>query len=230
MQQVSSKAILSAVGELLAEERAQRLALAAKIDEYGNLIRVPGPQGERGLPGEMGPAGLSGERGEPGADGSVGPPGERGMIGERGMPGDPGRDGRDGRPGEPGERGLDGPAGPAGEVGERGPPGEPAYGGRACGLYSETEAYRAMDVVAFNGSEWRAVRDNPGRLGDPSNTDWVLGAKGVRGKPGERGERGLAGPQGKDGVGLADILLENGVLVFLMTDGRQKEFALEVLS
>ena len=194
MQPLSSKAILSAVGELLAEERAQRLALAARIDEYGNLVRVPGPPG---------------------------------MAGERGMPGDPGRDGRDGRPGETGERGLDGPAGPVGAMGERGPIGEPAYGGRACGLYSATEAYRAMDVVTHNGSEWRAVRDDPGELpGD----GWMLGAKGTRGKPGERGERGMAGPQGPPGNGIADIRLEDGVLVFLMTDGRHRQFSLEDLS
>ena len=227
MQPLSSKAILSAVGELLAEERAQRLALAAKIDEYGNLVRVPGPQGERGMPGEPGRDGVPGERG---MDGPIGPPGERGMVGERGAMGDPGRDGRDGRPGEMGERGLDGPAGPMGEMGERGPIGEPAYPGRACGLYSATEAYRAMDVVSHNGSEWRAVRDDPGELpGD----GWMLGAKGSRGKPGERGERGLAGPQGPQGPagnGLADIVVENGVLVFLMTDGRHRQFSLEDFS
>jgi hypothetical protein len=117
-----------------------------------------------------------------------------------------------------------------GEMGERGPIGEPAYPGRACGLYSATEAYRAMDVVSHNGSEWRAVRDDPGELpGD----GWMLGAKGSRGKPGERGERGLAGPQGPQGPagnGLADIVVENGVLVFLMTDGRHRQFSLEDFS
>jgi hypothetical protein len=227
MQPLSSKAILSAVGELLAEERAQRIALEARIDEYGNLVRVPGPQGERGMPGEPGRDGVPGERG---MDGPAGPAGERGMVGERGAMGDPGRDGRDGRPGETGERGMDGPAGPVGAMGERGPSGEPAYPGRACGLYSATETYRAMDVVSYNGSEWRAVRDDPGELpGD----GWMLGAKGSRGKPGERGERGMAGPQGPQGPagnGLADIVVENGVLVFLMTDGRHRQFSLEDLS
>jgi hypothetical protein len=194
MQPISSKAILSAVGELLAEERAARLALAARIDEYGNLVRTPGPQGERGLPGERGEGG---------------------------------RDGRDGRPGE---QGLDGPAGPVGERGEPGPVGEPAYPGRACGLWNGTEAYRAMDVVAFNGSEWRATKDDPGPLpGD----GWKQGAKGIKGEKGARGDRGepgargLAGPQGPQGVGIDDIILENGVLVFVLTDGRQKEFMLE---
>jgi hypothetical protein len=120
-------------------------------------------------------------------------------------PGLPGRDGRDGLPGLPGERGerggtgergADGPAGLQGEPGEKGDPGEPSYPGRACGLWSATESYRAMDVVAWNGSEWRAVKDDPGPLpGD----GWTLGAKGSRGKPGERGEKGERGEPGLQG-------------------------------
>jgi hypothetical protein len=43
-------------------------------------------------------------------------------------------------------------------------------------------------VVAFNGSEWRAMVDDPGPLPGPG---WMLGAKGARGK---RGERGPPGP------------------------------------
>jgi HK97 family phage portal protein len=77
--------------------------------------------------------------------------------------------------------------GPPGEPGPAGPAGEPGYGGRACGLYSAGAAYRAMDVVSFNGSEWRAIVDNPGTLPGP---DWMLGAKGARGKRGERGPAG----------------------------------------
>jgi hypothetical protein len=186
MQPLSSKAILSAVGELLAEERAARLALAARIDEYGNLIRVPGPTGERGLPGERGEGG---------------------------------RDGRDGRPGE---RGMDGPAGPQGERGEQGAVGEPAYSGRACGLYSATEAYRAMDVVCHNGSEWRAVVDNPGELPGPG---WMLGAKGVRGRPGdkgatgERGARGEKGDRGEDGIGVEEMTVSDYSLMLMRSDG-----------
>jgi HK97 family phage portal protein len=75
--------------------------------------------------------------------------------------------------------------GPPGERGEKGDKGEPGNSGRARGLYSATEAYAALDVVAFNGSEWRAVRDDPGPLpGD----GWMLGAKGSRGKRGPAGE------------------------------------------
>jgi hypothetical protein len=61
-------------------------------------------------------------------------------------------------------------------------------GGRARELYDPTPSYFAMDVIAFNGSEWRAVRDNPGPL---PGAGWVLGAKGARGRPGERGAAGV---------------------------------------
>jgi HK97 family phage portal protein len=136
-----------------------------RIDDYGNVIRMPGPPGERGQAGE---------------------------------------------PGAPGERG------------EQGPPGEPAYGGRACGLWNQSVAYRAMDVVAFNGSEWRAVVDNPGPLpGD----GWMLGAKGSRGDKGQKGERG---ERGMPGTGVEDILIDAGVLVVKLTDGTKREFAVEV--
>jgi HK97 family phage portal protein len=111
-----------------------------------------------------------------------------GPPGPPGAPGEAGRDGLPGQNGEPGAKGDRGEAGPAGEAGAPGPQGAPAYPGRACGLYNPAGAYRAMDVVAHNGSEWRAVKDDPGPLpGD----GWVLGAKGSRGK---RGERGPPGP------------------------------------
>jgi hypothetical protein len=220
-QHVSSKAILGAVGELLAEERTHRLALADRIDEYGNLVRVPGPQGERGLQGDAG------------RDGAPGDAGPAGLPGPPGLPGEPGRDGRDGLHGLPGpigergmtgERGLDGPAGPAGAIGERGATGEPAYPGRACGLYSPSETYRAMDVVAHNGSEWRAVYDSPGPLpGD----GWMLGAKGSRGKPGDRGEKGERGDPGQKGdrglpgPSITKLVVSDYEVVLMLSDGKQ---------
>jgi HK97 family phage portal protein len=81
-------------------------------------------------------------------------------------------------PGPPGEPGQ------PGERGERGERGEPGYSGSARGLFDPAAQYRAMDVVTFNGSEWRAKIDAPGELPGPG---WVLGAKGSRGKRGERG-------------------------------------------
>src|SRR4029077_5195938 len=92
-----------------------------------------------------------------------------------------------------------------GAIGEKGDPGEPAYPGRACGLWNEVENYRAMDVVTYNGSEWRAVYDSPGPVppgSGPGADGWKQGAKGVKGKPGERGEkgeRGMPGPMGPQG-------------------------------
>ena len=71
-----------------------------------------------------------------------------------------------------------------------------------------------MDVVAHNGSEWRAVKDDPGPLpGD----GWVLGAKGSRGKPGEQGPRGNQGPPGPGITGVA--ALAGDELVLVQADG-----------
>ena len=55
---------------------------------------------------------------------------------------------------------------------------EQTPGGRARGLFDpKAKDYRAMDVCAFNGSEWRARYDNTGPL---PGEGWVLGAKGTR--------------------------------------------------
>jgi HK97 family phage portal protein len=124
-------------------------------------------------------------------------------------------------PGPPGERGEPGPAGPPGERGEQGPPGEPAYGGRACGLYSATAAYRAMDVVALNGSEWRAITDDPGPC---PGAGWMLSAKGMRGDKGQKGD------PGPPGVGIRDVVLDGSVLVVKLTDGVNKEFVIEAVA
>jgi HK97 family phage portal protein len=174
-------------GAMLTTQTLAMAKIIERLDDYGNVIKFPTPV--------AGPPGPPGEPGRDGRDGAQGPPGERGL------PGDPGL---------PGERGLDGQPGPPGDPGEKGDKGEPAYGGRACGLYSAGAAYREMDVVAFNGSEWRAVRDDPGPLpGD----GWVLGAKGSRGKPGERGERG------EPGTKVAELVLADDALVVVQSDG-----------
>jgi integrin beta 3 len=227
--QLDSNSILAAVGEVVAEERHHRVALAARIGDVAELLRQPGPVGERGMPGEAGRDGAPGDRGEPGP---AGPPG---VVGE------PGRDGRDGlhglpgpvgERGVPGERGAAGPAGPQGDVGEKGVAGDPGYAGEARGLWSATENYRAMDVVAFNGSEWRAVYDNPGPLpGD----GWRQGAKGIKGKPGDRGEKGEPGAKGERGPPgivqkhVVDVLLrlDDFQFVALYSDGTEKALPLQ---
>lgn len=231
------RALMRAVAEVVIDEEKARAAadrelaadlvrLRERIDEYGNVIETrfagldhrvrdlvaaqvaaivvpPGAPGEKGDRGDAGHRGEPGQPGERGLSGDPGLPGERGEVGERGLPGDPG---------------------------EQGPPGEGGYPGRACGLHDPTAAYRAMDVVAFNGSEWRAKADNPGPL---PGGGWMLGAKGVKGDKGERGnkgepgERGAPGLQGPAGVGIADIVIEQGLLIIVLTNGTQKEFALE---
>lgn len=60
--QLDAESIIAVVGETLAEERSARIALQARLDE---LVRVPGPQGERGLNGEPGPPGETGPAGLP---------------------------------------------------------------------------------------------------------------------------------------------------------------------
>jgi hypothetical protein len=90
--------IIRATSIKLAEERACRVALEAKMAELNakieSVVLTPGPQGERG------------ERGERGLDG-IGIQGERGERGERGLDGI-GERGLQGERGEPGERGLPG--------------------------------------------------------------------------------------------------------------------------
>jgi hypothetical protein len=106
--------------------------------------------------------------------------------------------------------------------GAPGAPGADAYPGQARGLHDPAASYRAMDVVAQNGCEWRAVRDDPGPLpGD----GWTLGAK--QGRKGDKGERGAQGLPGKDGTGIADMFIDGSVFVVVFTDGRRREFMIE---
>ena len=182
--QLDHSSIIAAVGEVLATERNARIVLEARVaeltDAYGNVIRTPGPAGERGIAGERGP---------------VGDPGPRGLAGDIGPQGPPGE------PGPPGERGLD------------------AYPGEARGLWDASAQYRAMDVVSHNGSEWRAICDDPGDLPGPG---WMLGAKGVRGRPGEKGpagERGAKGDRGADGIGIEEMTISDTTLMMLRSDG-----------
>jgi hypothetical protein len=199
------------------------------------------------------------------------------------------KDGAVGPPGAPGPAGSSGDVGPAGPPGPQGPVG---YVGRVHGLWDPAGSYRAMDVVTFKNSEYRAVRDDPGpcpgdgwregargmrgergergskgepgerglagaagarglpgergergeqglkgEKGDRGFTGAVgpAGARGLPGERGERGERGLKGERGErgergepgaPGVGIKDILIDNGLTIVQLTDGR--EFVLEL--
>ena len=191
--QLDDKAIIAAVGELLAEERSARMALQARFDE---LTRVPGPPGERGLPGE------------PGRDGRDGLHGLPGPVGDRGVPG---------------ERGATGPAGPQGETGERGEKGEAGTNAKAWQhrrLYDPQAAYEAGDVVAHDGGSFVALQDDPGPM---AGKGWAqLAARGARGKPGERGAPGLQGREGREGRGIDDITDDGETMIVTLTDGTQR--------
>jgi hypothetical protein len=143
--------------------------------------------------------GKDGERGEKGDQGEAGERGEQGPAGSDGVDGADGRDGADADM-QALERRLEElvAAIPLPKDGQDGADGKDAYPGEARGLYDPEASYRALDVVSFNGSEWRAKRDEPGELpGD----GWMLSAqRGKRGDKGDRGEKGMEGKAGKDGA------------------------------
>lgn len=164
--------------------------------------------GRDGAPGEKGDPGIPGERGKDGTSVDdihivqVGTTmevkfvaGDTAYVCEVELP-----------RGEQGERGLDGEAGQPGERGERGPE---AYVGEARGLFDASAQYRKLDVVSFNGSEWRAKCDDPGEL---PGEGWMLSAgRGKRGEKGDRGERGFAGAALAAGyIDGTDLVLTSG--------------------
>ena len=122
--------------------------------------------------------------------------------------------GPEGPPGAPGDVGPEGPPGPAG------PEGPVGYVGQARGLWIAAGGYRAMDLVAFNGCEWRALRDDPGSL---PGEGWMLSAKGVKGDKGERGVRGERGERGAPGPAserpTALAIKDDGTLMLRWADG-----------
>ena len=191
--------------------------------------------------GAAGPPGAPGPAGPPGNHGPVGPPGPVGEV----IKGDPGERGERG---EAGPRGLfrartfepgrvtyegdlvfhDGSTWCALRDTAASPPhedfqpvaikGQDAYGGRACGLYKPDETYRAMDVVAWDGKEWRARRDDPGAPGEGDG--WMITAmRGAKGERGLRGETGERGPPGKSAERPVRLKIENDELVLAWPDG-----------
>jgi hypothetical protein len=186
------------VANALAEMRAWRaeidLAVATRLATVQD-----GPCGPRGEPGA---------RGEPG-EGSPGPPGEMGTQGPQGEPGAPGRfpavsawsrgihyqaavvthDGatwcatRDTAEAPPHEDWVCVAA-----------PGRDGAEGRSfaiCGTWSDKVEYRALDVVAKDGSSFVARIDDPGMC--PGDGWLMIAHQGRAGKPGDRGERGPPG-------------------------------------
>jgi hypothetical protein len=122
-----------------------------------------------------------------------------------------GSDGKDGEPGEQGERGL---------PGDKGEPGDAGRDGRSFairGTWSETEAYRELDVVALNGASFGARRDDPGPC--PGDGWQLIAAQGKRGNAGERGAS-VRGERGLPGVAPASIAVDDdGMLTLTNADG-----------
>lgn len=108
--------------------------------------------------------------------------------------------------------------------------GQDGYPGTARGAFVPSALggpgplYRKLDRVSFNGSEWIAMKDDPGPLpGD----GWMLGAKvGRQGKPGDPGPKG---DRGEAGIGLEAVELDGWSLVLELTGGRRKAIDLRGL-
>ena len=63
--------------------------------------------------------------------------------------------------------------------------------------------YRRLDVVAFNGGSFIALKDAPGPC--PGAGWQLVASQGKRGAAGEKGERGERGPKGDAGASGATI-------------------------
>jgi len=203
------------------------------LDEVAALVRqsvatIPPPRD-----------GVDGKDGAPGADG------KDGRDGTPGTDGMPGRDGERGEQGPPGELPVvrawvdgvsyvgdvvthEGATWQARRDTGRAPPHEDwaciATAGRdgrsftIRGTWTETGAYRALDVVALNGASFAARRDDPGPC--PGDGWQMIATQGKPGKPGERGASGLPGPRGAPGPAVVrhDVDAE-GLLTTVNADG-----------
>lgn len=210
----------------MAEERERMATMMRAIDERLAAVRdgAPGRDGVDGKDGAPGRDGIDGQDGAPGAVGAQGEPGRDGTDGAPGADGAPGRDGIDGNDGAPGIDGAPGAEGAPGTDGAPGRDGADAYAGEARGLFDPEAVYRAMDVVSFNGSEWRAKTDAPGEL---PGEGWMLsasrGKRGERGEPGGSGRDGTPGAPGKDAAAIVAGYVDTKALGLVLTkeDGQE---------
>lgn len=100
-------------------------------------------------------------------------------------------------------------------------PGENGKDGRSLNVrstYSETETYRALDVVALDGSSFVARHDDPGPC--PGDGWQLMSLRGKAGKPGV-GTKGDKGDKGDPGPGLKALETDdaNGLLIAVNADG-----------
>lgn len=109
--------------------------------------------------------------------------------------------GQQGTPGSQGAQGIQGHRGEQGIAGERGDTGTSI---RFKGQWSSSVNYvcdaEYIDIVLYNGSSYRCVRNNTGY--NPSNTSYwqIVAQKGDVGAKGDQGERGIQGIKGDDGI------------------------------
>src|SRR5262245_41630030 len=122
-------------------------------------------------------------------DFATGPPGMKGDKGDKGDNGPQGQVGPPGPIGPQGPAGAQGPAGPTGATGEQGPAGPQGPKGLNWkGAWDAATHFVADDAVSFNGSSWRALRDNV-NVTPIEGADWTIVAP-----------RGDTVPQGSGGV------------------------------
>src|SRR6516162_10940170 len=90
------------------------------------------------------------------------------------------------------------------------------------GTFDEAADYQRLDIVAFNGGSFIALKDAPGPCPGPG---WQLfaspGKRGIAGPKGERGERGAKGDPGLSGTTICDWKIDRAryLATPLMSDG-----------
>lgn len=86
---------------------------------------------------------------------------------------------------------------------------------RITSTYVATGEYRELDMVALNGGQFIAKRNDPGPC--PGEGWQLMASQGKQGKPGERGAVGPKGERGASVVG--GVMSPEGVVTFQNSDG-----------